>query len=87
MLRPVSATRPVDVLRASSDQIRRAAELLAEITDDTATGPSSRFAALFPGPIPGDEEAESARQATILQAQRSFAAGLRLSQLPEDPHA
>lgn len=85
MLRPVSATRPVDLLRASSDQIRRAAEILAEITDDTATDHQGRFATLFPGqPTPDAEEKKAARESTIIQAQRSFATGLRLSQVRED---
>ncbi len=85
MLRPVSSTRPVDLLRASSDQIRRAAEILADITDDTAADHTGRFASLFPGQSTVDvEEREINRQSTILQAQRSFAAGLRLSQDRED---
>ena len=85
MLRPVSAARPVDLLRASSDQIRRAAEILADITDDTAADRSGRFASLFPGQSTLDvEEREMNRETTILQAQRSFSAGLRLSQDRED---
>lgn len=82
MIRPVSGSRPVDVLRQSSDQIRRAAALLAEITDETADTPTTRSAALFPGQVgPEAEELESAREATILQAQRSFAAALKLAQI------
>ena len=81
MIRPVSASRPVDVLRQSSDQIRRAAELLAEITDETAAAPAGRYGALFPGdPAPDPADVQSAREATILKAQRSFAA-LRLRQV------
>ncbi len=81
MIRPVSATRPVDVLRQSSDQIRRAAALLAEITDETADAPAARYEALFPGQLGLDaEELQTAREATILQAQRSFAHGLKLAQ-------
>ena len=84
MIRPVSGTRPVDVLRQSSDQIRRAAALLAEITDETADTPATRYAALFPGQVGLEvEELETAREATILQAQRSFAAGLKLAQVRE----
>ena len=86
MLRPVTATRPVDLLRASSDQIRRAAEILADITDETAADHGARFATLFPGQIsPEVEERANAREATIMQAQRSFAARLRLSQVRDDP--
>ena len=80
MIGPVSRSRPVDVLRQSSDQIRRAAALLAEIAEETSGGrlephqvppPSAPSA----GAATGDEQA--ARDATILQAQRSFVAGLR----------
>ena len=87
MIRPVSGSRPVDVLRQSSDQIRRAAALLAEITDETADTPATRYAALFPGQVgPEAEELESAREATILQAQRSFAASLKLAQVSDRPY-
>ncbi|MGE0442848.1 MAG: hypothetical protein AB7L66_06345 [Gemmatimonadales bacterium] len=80
MIRPVSGTRPVDVLRQSSDQIRRAAELLAEITDETAAAPDDRFASQGRSRSPETTAADVARDATILQAQRSFVAGLRLRQ-------
>ena len=86
MLKPAFPPRPVDLLRASSDQIRRAAELLADITDDTAVDRAGRFATLFPGQMTAEvEEREITRQATIVQAQRSFASALRLSQVREDP--
>lgn len=81
MIRPVSASRPVDVLRQSSDQIRRAAALLAEITDETGDPPVSRYQTMVQGePSATETDPESVREATILKAQRSFAA-LRLSQL------
>lgn len=79
MIRPVSATRPVDVLRQSSDEIRRAAELLAEITDDTALHPGERFhPSLRLGLSAEDLEDQAARDATIAEAQRNFMSGLRV---------
>ena len=78
MIRPVSATRPVDVLRQSSDEIRRAAALLAEITDDTAVHPGDRLqASLRFSPSPEKLEDQAARDATIAEAQRNFMTGLR----------
>ena len=85
MIRPVSAARPVDVLRRSSDQIRRAAEILAEISDETALETRDRFPGRVPsGHSPEVEERAAEREATIQRAQRSFASGLRLSQLRDD---
>lgn len=81
MIRPVSAARPVDVLRQSSDQIRRAAALLAEITDNTAASPDERYQSSRLQILPaGGDEAATAREATIRTAQRSFSAGLRMAQ-------
>ncbi len=81
MLPNVSAVWPVDVLRRSSDQIRRAARILADITDESAEDRAERFAVLFPGQVPLEmEEMNAYRQATILTAQRAFSAGLRLGQ-------
>lgn len=81
MLPSVSAIRPVDVLRRNSDQIRRAAQILAEITDEAAEDHTGRFAVLFPGQLPSEiEEMNALRQTTILKAQRAFSAGLRLAQ-------
>lgn len=74
--------RPLDTLRANSEQIRKAAALLAELAEDTADVelPSAR------GTLPTDEAVQN-REATILQAQRSFAAGLRLAQVEVRPEA
>lgn len=81
MLPSVSAVWPVDVLRRSSDQIRRAARMLADITDEAAGDQAERFAVLFPGQVPLEtEEINAYREATILKAQRAFSAGLRLGQ-------
>ena len=45
-----------------------------------------RFATLFPGQmLPQVEERANSRDATIMQAQRSFATRLRLSQARDDP--
>ena len=74
MTPPVSS-RPVDLLRASSDQIRRAAILIAQLTDDTASEVGST-AELPPWTPPVDEMA-AARETTIQQAQRSFVASLK----------
>ena len=85
MIRPVSPTRPLrplEALRSSSDQIRQAADLLADIASDT----SDLEVAVARLPLPQTEHA-AASAATILKAQRSFVAGLRLSQLAEDPDA
>jgi hypothetical protein len=80
MLKPVSAARPVDLLHQSSDQIRRAALLVAEIVAESAPvhvvrGPVSQ--ALPPAPPP---DLEPTREATILQAQRALAAELKTVQ-------
>lgn len=83
MIRPVSPTRPLrplEALRQSSDQIRRAADILAEIADDTADVelPSARSPEATP-----DEYADQ-QQATILKAQRSCVAALKLAQVADD---
>ncbi|MHB1328320.1 MAG: hypothetical protein ACYC2K_08975 [Gemmatimonadales bacterium] len=78
MIRPVSATRPVDVLRRSSDEIRRAAELLAEIAGDTAPDPrDGMHASLRLGLSLEEFEDRAARDATIAEAQRNFMSGRR----------
>jgi hypothetical protein len=81
MVPTVSSARPVDLLRASSDQIRRAAALLAQLTEDTAD-PADRLAVIDTAAEAGDDR-DIERQNTILKAQRSFVAGLRLAQLGE----
>lgn len=81
MIKPISPSRPVDVLRQSSDQIRRAAALLAELTDETAPAAEDRYPARqLQLPREEPDEALLARDATIRKAQRSFVAGLRLAQ-------
>lgn len=83
MIRPVSGPRPVrplEALRQSSEQIRKAAELLADLADDTADLELPSAAATLAGDL-----GQARRDATILQAQRGFAAGLRLSQAQEQP--
>lgn len=81
MMPSASAVWPVDVLRRSLDQIRRAAQILADITDESAEDRAERFAVLFPGQVPLDiEEMNAHRQVTLLTAQRAFSAGLRLGQ-------
>jgi hypothetical protein len=72
---PVRPLRPAEALRHSSDQIRRAAEILADITADTAD-----LELPPPRPAPPVEKYSAASEATILKAQRSFVAGLRLAQ-------
>ena len=84
MIRPVSPSRPSDVLRASSDQIRRAAAMLTELANDTSPNALDRFA-VATGDDDWPSDAEILRQNTILQAQRSFAAGLKLARLREGP--
>ena len=85
MMLPVSsvrpAPRPVDLLRASSEQIRRAADLLAEIAGETETPPPADPAPEAMEP----DELRARHQRTILLAQRSFVASLRLEQLHERP--
>lgn len=80
MIHPVSGRpqRPLEALRHNSEQLRKAVEFLAELAEDTADLelPSSR-ALLATDPV-----AEQ-RDATILQAQRSFAATLRLAQVED----
>jgi hypothetical protein len=79
MTLPVSS-RPVDLLRASSDQIRRAAILLAQLTEDTAGGVASGpELPPWTGPV---DESEAVRESTIQQAQRSFVAGLKPKETP-----
>ena len=84
MTPPVSS-RPVDLLRASSDQIRRAAILLAQLTEDTASeGGSTPEPPPWTPPV--DEAAAAARESTIQQAQRSFVASLKPKEsTPADP--
>jgi hypothetical protein len=83
MIRPVSPTRqlrPLQALRTSSEQIRQAADLLAEIAGDAddLDLPSTRLK------DPVAEAYAERRKATILKAQRSFVAGLRLAQDRDD---
>ena len=83
MIRPVPGPRPVrplEALRQSSEQIRKAAELLADLADDTADLELPSAAATLSGDL-----ARERLEATILQAQRGFAAGLRLSQAQNHP--
>jgi hypothetical protein len=82
MIRPVSPIRPLrplEALRSSSDQIRQAADVLADIASDTSDLDLSSARM----PLPPTEHA-AASAATILKAQRSFVARLRLSQIAED---
>ena len=81
MIRTVSPGKPVELLRSSSEQIRRAAELLAEIADESELRPQAT--ATPPGPDPGETAAR--REQVIRTAQRSFAAALRLAQEQERP--
>jgi hypothetical protein len=83
MVRTVSPARSSDLLRASADQVRRAVAILAQLEEDTAHLAADRLAVTEL--TAGDEaaSAEIARQNTILQAQRSFAAALRLVQIGE----
>jgi hypothetical protein len=85
MIGPVSSPRPIELLRASSDQIRRAADLLAEIAGETDPRRPARRASTRPAPDPADEADRAAedRTRTILEAQRSFVASLRLEQVEE----
>lgn len=82
VMQPVSGrpSRPLEALRNNSEQLRQAMEFLADLAEDTAgtTLPSARAT------LAGDPDAE-VRAATILQAQRSFAATLRLAQLEDRP--
>lgn len=69
------------MLRRSSDQIRNAAAILAQIADDTAGSDAERFGSLFPGQLdPEVEERNIRREATIRIAQRSFSGRLGLAQ-------
>jgi hypothetical protein len=77
MIRPVSPTRParpVEALRQSSDQIRQAADVLADLIADTVDLDAEVPAAAR---IPARS---AAAEETILKAQRSFVEGLRLPQ-------
>jgi len=65
--------------------MRLAAELLGQIADETGPDLESRLGRQ-PGPVAASgDELMAARQATIQQAQRSFVAGLRLTQIHDDP--
>lgn len=82
MIRPVSPTRPLrplEALRQSSDQIRQAADILADLTADTADLELPRAR------LPGTQQLAAATEATILKAQRSFVASRHLRQTSEDP--
>jgi hypothetical protein len=74
MILPVSSSRPVELLRTSSDQIRRAAAILAQISEETNPDLIPRLEAV-------EQLAEGAsaleRDTTIRAAQRSFAARQR----------
>jgi len=72
--------RPLEALRSNSEQIRKAVEFLAELAEDTAgiELPSARST------LPADDPTDP-RMATILQAQRSFAASLRMAQQEDRP--
>ena len=72
--------KPVQLLRTSSEQMRRAADLLAQIAGETAIETPGGEAA----PSQAGERREEADQ-TIRLAQRSFAASLRLAQFQEAP--
>ena len=87
MIGPVTSPRPLELLRASSEQIRRAADLLAEISDETDPERRVRLAAarVAAGSAEEVEEGRAERLRTIEQAQRSFVASLRLEQLEERP--
>jgi hypothetical protein len=78
MSEPVSPIRPKD-LRISDEQIRRAVSLLAEITRDAVPDPKAPATPMESG---AGLELPSARH-TILLAQRSFTASLRLLQIEE----
>jgi hypothetical protein len=79
MVPPAPAGNPIDLLRLSSEQIRRAADLLSELAAETEL-PSDRGR----DPSRLDDPAVRVEQ-TIRAAQRSLAAELRLAQLQERP--
>lgn len=80
VIRGVGVERPVDALRSSSEQMRRAAALLSEIAEET------EHLGLAVERVEPAADPDAIRvEETIRVAQRSFAATLRLAQLEEDP--
>ena len=73
--------KPVQLLRTSSEQMRRAADLLDQIAGETAVEAPVSEAALAAEGAGRRDEADQ----TIRLAQRSFAAALRLAQFQEAP--
>jgi hypothetical protein len=80
MVPPAPSGKPVDLLRLSSEQIRRAAEILSEIAGETEL-PSLQSR----GQAPLQEDPALRLEHTIRTAQRLVAAELRLAQLEERP--
>lgn len=78
MVRPTGFRgRPVEVLHSSSEQIRRLAELLAEVVAESAPAD--------PPEAPADQAGHHlAADAAIRTAQRSFVTAMRLA-LRQDP--
>jgi hypothetical protein len=78
MITPVPRTSAIELIRASSDQVRRAAEIVGEIASEAAAAESTLDRS--PPPPPAAAEALSRSMTTIMMAQRSFAAALRVEQ-------
>ncbi|MEO8451259.1 MAG: hypothetical protein ABI647_15790 [Gemmatimonadota bacterium] len=77
MVGPVGRSSPVELIRASSDQVRRAAAVIAQISEDI--GPSSGSEAGQVAPASGSSSEDLASSmVTIMIAQRLVAAAVRV---------
>ena len=77
MVGPIGRSSPVELIRASSDQVRRAAAVIAQISEDIGQPIDPEAAAVMPVPA-GTTEALAKAMTTIMIAQRSAAAAVRV---------
>jgi hypothetical protein len=74
---PVGRSSPVELIRASSDQVRRAAQVIAQISADVGFPAGQDSGPLLPASA-ATSEAIAHSLVTIMIAQRSAAAAVRV---------
>ena len=77
MVGPIGRSSPVELIRASSDQIRRAAQVIAQISADVGLRAGQDSGSALPVSA-ATSEAIADSMVTIMIAQRSAAAAMRV---------
>jgi len=74
---PIGRSSPVELIRASSDQVRRAAAVIAQISEDIGPSSGAETGQVAPAAA-STSEALASSMVTIMIAQRLVAAAVRV---------